>query len=127
MNDFDKCWCSRMLDNLQKMPITEPLKKIKADKDNDGFDFDFFSERISKNKYQSVTQFSDELMLALKRIKDTLSQDDYLILILEEIENIICKKLKNKPKNAQEKYKKKLCKLTKLISTHIEESNEKIN
>ena len=127
LSDYDKQWCSKLLADLGKMPISSPFRNpvnslaipdyltiIKRP-----MDFSTMKKKLQNGEYSSVRSFIDDIQLICDNAKTFNGEQSLLGIIGNDIMDEVNKQYSEKPSNSEEEWYKSLNKAILRLQEHM--------
>ncbi|EAY01722.1 Bromodomain containing protein [Trichomonas vaginalis G3] len=130
MNDYNKYWCHKILNELLKMPVSKPfrapvdpvhddapdyLKKIKHP-----MDFSKIKQNLVLNSYKTPQEFISDVHLISKNTRTYNGKDSYFAACGDIIDEYVDEQFKDKSNSYDEEWNKNLERAISELREHIE-------
>lgn len=127
LSDYDKQWCSKLLADLGKMPISSPFRNPVNSLDIPDYltiikrpmDFSTMKKKLQNGEYSSVRSFVDDIQLICDNAKTFNGEQSLLGIIGNDIMDEVNKQYSEKPSNSEEEWYKSLNKAILRLQEHM--------
>jgi hypothetical protein len=129
LSEFDKNWCTKLLTDLSKWPITSPFR-VPVDPERDGaptyrtivthpMDFQTMRKKLASSEYRNVQEFIDDIQLICDNAKLFNGASSMYGLICDDVMAEVQKQYSEKPTSADDDWYKSLMKSVQLLDEHM--------
>lgn len=129
MNDYDKNWCQKLLNELFKLSITTPFRlPVDPIRDNapnyfdvvkNPMDLGTMKKKLSKNEYGTVNDFVSDIRLICNNSIEYNGEQSLFGFICNDILNMVARDLSEKSNSFEEEWYKQIAKASHEIYEHI--------
>lgn len=131
-SEFDKSWCSKVLNDLNKWPITSPFRQpVDPVRDNapnypqivtNPMDFSTMRKKLNNNEYTSVQEFIDDIQLICDNAKKFNGETSMYALICDDIMAEVHRQYSEKATTQDEEWYKLLAQSVTKLQEHIKDA-----
>jgi hypothetical protein len=129
LTEYDQTWCSKLLTDLMKWPISSPFH-MPVDPVRDGalnypsivknpMDFHTMKKKLTGSEYNSVQEFIDDIQLSCDNAKLFNGSASMYGLICDDIMAEAHRQYSEKPKSADEEWHRGLLKAVQNLGEHL--------
>ena len=137
MNEYDKNWCLKLINDLSKMPITAPFRApVDPIRDNapryleiitHPMDFGTMKKKLARNDYLSVKEFIADIQLICDNAKKYNGETSMFVLIGDDVMSFVNRQLSEKANSTEEEWYKQLSKVTANLNEHMKSAPTEIS
>ncbi|KAH0785513.1 Bromodomain containing protein [Histomonas meleagridis] len=137
MNEYDKNWCLKLLNDLHKMPITAPFRApVDPIRDNapryleiitHPMDLGTMKKKLTRGEYTTVKEFVADIQLICDNAKKYNGETSMFVLIGDDVMAFVNRHLSEKANSVEEEWYKQLSKITESLNEHIRSAPTEIS
>ena len=130
MNEYNRGWCTKILNDLIRMPISQPFRQpVDPVLDNapnyfekikKPMDLSKVKQNLNAGVYKNPQQFVDDLKLILNNAREFNGEDSIFAPITQVIEQWIDEQYANKSDSYDAEWTQNLDKIVERLHKHIE-------
>ena len=130
LSDYDKTWCSKLLEELGRWQITLPFRKPVDPETARNYheivtnpmDFQTMKRKLNAGEYPTVEAFVDDVQLICDNAKKFNGERSMYAYMCDDIMAEVKKQYSEKADSADEKWFKSLLKATRALDEHMNEA-----
>lgn len=132
LSDYDKNWCTHLLNELMRWPLTTPFR-VPVDPVRDGADHYFeiiahpmdlttMKKKLSDNEYKNVQAFIDDVHLICNNSTAFNGEDSMYGYIAHDVKKYIDDQYKEKASSVEDEWQKKLENVVNRLHDHVQKA-----